>query len=120
MSHINIERKLGELPVTKFETEVIEFKEVKKRFCYYIRWYSITAQKMMGNCPEIAQSCPEIAQRTFEFIKENPYATINEIHNALNISERTVKNHIALLRDKFIKRIGSDTKGHWEIIGQEK
>ena len=68
-----------------------------------------TAQKMTENCPEIAQ-------RTFEFIKKNPYATINDIHNALNISERTVKNHIALLRDKFIKRVGSDTKGHWEII----
>ncbi|MCR4800689.1 MAG: hypothetical protein K5860_09295 [Bacteroidales bacterium] len=34
----------------------------------------------------------------------------------LGISQRTVKNHIALLRDKFIKRVGSDTKGHWEII----
>lgn len=67
---------------------------------------------------ELPRDCPEIAQRTYLYIRDNPYATINQIHNALNISERTVKNHIALLRDKFIKRIGSDTKGHWEILSK--
>lgn len=50
---------------------------------------------------------------------ENNSATIKEIHEELGISERTVKNHIALLRDRFIKRIGSDTKGHWEIINKD-
>ena len=46
---------------------------------------------------------------------KNPYATIDELSKKLDVSPRTVKNHIALLRDKFIRRIGSDTKGHWEI-----
>ena len=64
----------------------------------------------------LPRNCPEIAQRTYLYIAENPNATIKEIHAALGISERTVKNHLALLKDKFIKRIGSDTKGHWEIL----
>ena len=68
------------------------------------------------NCPEIAQSCPEIAEETFAYIKQNPYATIKEISRALGISERTVKNHIALLRGTFIQRSGSDTKGFWQIL----
>ena len=72
------------------------------------------------NVPEIAQrlprDCPEIAQRTYLALVQNPYATIKELSNSLKISPRTVKSHIALLRDKFIKRIGSDTKGHWEVL----
>ncbi len=65
---------------------------------------------------KLPRDCPEIAQRTYLYIIENPNATIKEIHEALGLSERTVKNHISLLRDKYIKRVGSDTKGHWEGI----
>jgi len=76
----------------------------------------------VNNCPENEQKfprdCPEIAQRTFMAIANNPNATIEELSNMLQISPRTVKYHIAILRDKFIKRIGSDTKGHWEIIAK--
>ena len=72
------------------------------------------------NCPEnslsLPPNCPEIAQRTYLAIAENPHATIDELSKKLDVSPRTVKNHIALLRDKFIKRIGSDTKGYWEIL----
>lgn len=75
------------------------------------------------DCPEIAQrlprDCPEIARRTYVAIVQNPAATIEELSKMIGISPRTVKNHIALLRDKFIKRIGSDTKGHWEILDVE-
>ncbi len=65
--------------------------------------------------PGIAQSCPEVAANTFDYIKQNPYATIKEISEVLKISERSAKNHIALLRGTFIQRSGSDTKGHWII-----
>lgn len=72
------------------------------------------------NCPEndliLPPNCPEIAQRTYLAIATNPYATIEELSEKMDVSPRTVKYHIALLRDKFIKRIGSDTKGYWEII----
>ncbi len=65
---------------------------------------------------QLPRDCPEVAQKTYLAISSNPFATIDELSKMLGISQRTVKNHIALLRDKFIKRVGSDTKGHWEII----
>lgn len=78
------------------------------------------AQRNSENCPEndliLSPNCPEIAQRTYLAIATNPYATIEELSEKMDVSPRTVKYHIALLRDKFIKRIGSDTKGYWEII----
>ncbi len=78
------------------------------------------AQRNSENCPEndliLPPNCPEIAQRTYLAIATNPYATIEELSEKMDVSPRTVKYHIALLRDKFIKRIGSDTKGYWEII----
>ncbi|MBP5584259.1 MAG: putative DNA binding domain-containing protein [Bacteroidales bacterium] len=64
----------------------------------------------------LPRDCPEIAQKTYLAISSNPFATIDELSKMLGISQRTVKNHISLLRDKFIKRVGSDTKGHWEGI----
>ncbi len=75
--------------------------------------------KCSGTAQRLPRDCPEIAQRTLLYIMENNSATIKEIHEELGISERTVKNHIALLRDRFIKRIGSDTKGYWEIINKD-
>jgi ATP-dependent DNA helicase RecG len=71
---------------------------------------SITAQRL-------PRDCPEIAQKTYTAIVQNPKATIAELHNQLGIAERTVKNHLALLKKEgFIKRSGSDTNGYWEIL----
>ena len=60
-------------------------------------------QQMPKGCPKDAQSlhkeCPDFAQRTYEYICSNPYATIKEISEKLEIGERTVKNHIAALKE---------------------
>lgn len=64
----------------------------------------------------LPRDCPEVAQKTFEYICENPNATIKQIHESLGFSERTVKNHIAILKGQFIERVGSDTRGYWKII----
>lgn len=65
---------------------------------------------------ELPRELSKSAQRTFQAIVENPSATIEDLSRDLGISARSVKYHIALLRDKYIRRLGSDTKGHWEII----
>ena len=74
----------------------------------------------METAQRLPRNCPEIALKTYFAITQNPYATIDELSKMTGNSPRTVKNHIALLRGKFIKRIGSDTKGHWEIIEADK
>lgn len=75
---------------------------------------------MPKGCPKDAQSlhkeCPDFAQRTYEYICSNPYATIKEISEKLEIGERTVKNHLAALKEAgVIERAGSRTSGHWII-----
>ena len=72
--------------------------------------------------PRLPRDCPEIALKTYLAIAQNPNATIDELSKITGKSTRTIKNHIALLKNKFIKRIGSDTKGHWEIVedGEQK
>lgn len=98
---------------------VLKLEEIAQRTSENCPENGEIAQRNDENCPEnvvrLPPNCPEIAQRTYLAIVENRYATIDELSEKLEISPRTVKNHIALLRDKFIKRIGSDTKGYWEI-----
>lgn len=66
---------------------------------------------------ELPQELPQAVKKTFRAIAENPSATIPELSKTLGVSPRTVKNHIAILRDKHIRRVGSNTKGYWEILG---
>jgi ATP-dependent DNA helicase RecG len=50
-------------------------------------------------------------------LASNGNATQNEIAEQLGVSRKTIYVRIKLLKDKgVIRRIGSDTKGHWEII----
>ena len=60
---------------------------------------------------------PKIALKIYSALKDNPYITANELSVKLEVSLRTVKNHLALLKQKgLIERIGSDKSGYWEII----
>ena len=59
----------------------------------------------------------EIAQRTFDEILKNPKATLSELSEKLEISDRTVKNHIALLKEaNVIERVGGKTYGYWKVL----
>ncbi len=68
---------------------------------------------------EVPQNISDSVRKTLLAITKNPNATTEELGKILQISPRAVKKHIAILRDKFIRRVGSNTKGHWEIIKQE-
>ena len=72
------------------------------------------SQKLPQKLP---QELPQAVQKNFRAIAKNSSATIPELSKTLEVSQRTVKNHIAILRDKYIRRVGSNTKGYWEIIG---
>ena len=75
------------------------------------------SQKLPRELPrELPGELSPNTQRTLRAIAKNPSATIDELSKTLAVSPRTVKNHIALLRNKYIKRVGSDTKGYWKII----
>ncbi|MBP3709113.1 MAG: winged helix-turn-helix transcriptional regulator [Treponema sp.] len=75
---------------------------------------ALETEKLHSNC---TVNIPEVALKTFSALKENPHATAKELTGALGISLRTVKNHLALLKQNgLIVRIGSDKSGYWEIV----
>lgn len=75
--------------------------------------------------PQVAQrlpkEVPQVAQRTFDFIKFQPKSTLAEMSRELGISERSIKNHIAVLKKEgFIERVGGKTYGYWKILGDDE
>ena len=57
------------------------------------------------------------SQKIIALITENSYITTKEMADSLGITSRTVANHLRQLQEqKFIRRVGPDKGGHWEII----
>ena len=53
----------------------------------------------------------------FVIIAKNPYVTTSEIADILGLLPKTVSSRIKTLKDKnFIRRVGPDKGGHWEIV----
>ena len=60
-------------------------------------------------------------QKTFEAILLNPFATIKKLSQTLELSERTIKKHIALLKKAGkIKREGGKTHGFWKTVPETR
>ena len=47
---------------------------------------------------------------------ENPYITKDEMAAFTNLYASTVMRNIEFMRDKYLRRVGSDNGGFWEII----
>ena len=72
---------------------------------------------ILGSLPSKLPSNVEI---TYKAICGDTHASNKELAVRTNQSERTIRNHTAKLKDVgYIKRVGSDKPGHWEIIKKE-
>ena len=116
---MNNEKYIPPIPQLPPEIFIAHMQE-KLAAEYGIDGFAETAQKVPSNCPEVAQklprSCPEVAQKTYEAICKNPKSSISELSNETGLSERTIKNHLKLLKDlNLIERVGSDRNGYWKI-----
>ncbi len=70
------------------------------------------------NVEDLHHSCTKITQSTLELIIQNPNITIKELSETLGLSEKTIKNRLALLKKEgIIVRVGSRTSGYWEVVG---
>ena len=59
---------------------------------------------------------PEFAQKTFKLISANPKATLKELSEKVGVSDRSIKNHINILKElRIIERIGGKTHGYWKV-----
>ena len=77
--------------------------------------------KIPNKVPDKLKSLhPEFSDTTWDVlahIMENPQATAVGIGNQMEISDRMVRKHIALLRDaNIICRHGSNKSGYWELL----
>ena len=62
---------------------------------------------------------PKITQSILEMIKQHPNITIKRLSEGMALSEKTIKNRLALLKKEgLIVRVGSKTSGYWKIVGE--
>ena len=70
---------------------------------------------------KVTERVTEKETEVLYLIIEDPSYTTKELANKLSLSRKTISDRIKSLKSKgIIRRIGSDTKGHWEIIEEEK
>ena len=73
--------------------------------------FTDSAQKVLENRPDVAQ-------KTYETVCKNTKISISELSNVTGLSERTINNHLKLLKDaNLIERVSSDRNDYWKIIG---
>ena len=69
----------------------------------------------------VTEKVTEKEQEILSLLIEDPAYTYSVLSDKLGISRKTVSLRIRSLKSKgIIKRIGSDTKGYWEIIDSPK
>ena len=73
---------------------------------------------LLGKLPSnLPSKLPSKLETTFRAICEDNHASNQELAARTNQSERTIRNHTAKLKElKYIKRVGSDKTGYWEIV----
>ena len=47
---------------------------------------------------------------------ENPYITKSELAKAVGISENSISRNIEAMRGKYLRRVGPDKGGFWEVL----
>ena len=64
----------------------------------------------------VTEKMTEAEQELLMLLLEDPAYTYAVLANKLGVSRKTISSRIKSLKDKgIIQRIGSDTKGHWQI-----
>ena len=70
------------------------------------------------NLPVKALDLPENLRFVLEQMFKDPGITYDELATMLGKRRETIRIYIKRLKDEFhlIRRVGSDKKGHWEIV----
>lgn len=104
----------------------IETDEERSYFLMFIPVHEgcgnvVTLNEKTGKLPsKLPSKLPKAAQKILEGITQNPSVTIRQLSEDLSLSERTIKNHLALLKKLGLMiRVGSDKTGYWEMVGQD-
>ena len=82
-----------------------------------VRAYTNGVTEKVTEVTEVTEKVTENEQQILSLLLEDPAYTYTNLSERLSISRKTVSIRIKSLKEKgLIKRIGSDTKGYWEIL----
>ena len=73
-------------------------------------------QKIVAKSQELGEGLTENRIKILRAIIENPYITKSELVNVVGISYTSISRNIEAMRDKYLRRVGADKGGFWEII----
>ena len=65
---------------------------------------------------KVTEGVTEAEQKLLSLLLEDPAYTYAVLAEKLGVSRKTISSRIKSLKDKgVLQRVGSDTKGHWQI-----
>ena len=69
-------------------------------------------EKATGNGDKLTENRIAILR----LIAGNPYISQSELADSIGISVTAISNNIKAMRNKYLRRVGPDKGGFWEII----
>ena len=73
-------------------------------------------EKVIEKSESIGEKISEKRIAILELILENPYITKTEISKIIGMSATTTWRNIEAMRDKYLRRVGPDKGGFWEVL----
>lgn len=58
-------------------------------------------------------------QKILDYLKNNPYATMEELSETIGIAKKNIFNNMKKLQENgLLRRVGADKNGWWEVAEQ--
>lgn len=81
--------------------------------------YSKVIEKVIEKASVNGDKLTENRIAILEMMMENPYISKMELSQAIGISANSIMRNIEYMRGKYLRRVGPDKGGFWEIIKDE-
>lgn len=83
--------------------------------------FTAPADRVIYSGKRVTEKVTEKESEVLQLILEDPAYTLVTMAEKLGISRKTIASRMKSLREKgIVQRVGSDKKGYWEIIEDEK
>ena len=73
-------------------------------------------EKVTENASKLGETLTENRLDILRLIIEDPYISKTDLAKAVGISYTSISRNIEAMRDKYLRRVGPDKGGFWEII----
>lgn len=73
-------------------------------------------QKIVEKSQELGEELTDNRIKILRAIIENPYIAKSELVKVVGISYTSIGRNIEAMRNKYLRRVGADKGGFWEVI----